>query len=40
MTRKSGRTLVMVTHSRQIAALADHVLTIHERQLVPEGRRQ
>ena len=34
MTRRAGRTLVMVTHSHQIAALADTVLTIHDRQLV------
>ena len=36
MTRQAGRTLVMVTHSRQIAALADVVLTIHDRQLAVE----
>lgn len=36
MTRQQGRTLIMVTHSHQIAALADTVLTIHERQLVKE----
>ncbi len=34
MTRRAGRTLVMVTHSHQIAALADTVLTIQDRQLV------
>jgi putative ABC transport system ATP-binding protein len=40
MTRQAGRTLIMVTHSHQIAALADQVLTIHNRQLIAEGRRQ
>jgi putative ABC transport system ATP-binding protein len=34
MTRQAGRTLIMVTHSRQIAALADVVLTIHDRHLI------
>jgi putative ABC transport system ATP-binding protein len=37
MTRQQGRTLIMVTHSHQIAALADTVLTIHERKLVVEA---
>ncbi len=39
MTRQAGRTLIMVTHSRQIAALADQVLTIQDRQLVQESRQ-
>jgi putative ABC transport system ATP-binding protein len=34
MTRQQGRTLIMVTHSHQIAALADTVLTIHAKKLV------
>jgi putative ABC transport system ATP-binding protein len=43
MTRQAGKTLIMVTHSRQIAARADRVLTIENGQLVPmkaEGSRQ
>ncbi len=36
MTRRAGKTLVMVTHSRQIAARADRVLTIQDGQLVEE----
>ena len=40
MTRRAGRTLIMVTHSRQIAARADRVLTIQDGQLVEEGGRQ
>ena len=40
MTRRAGKTLIMVTHSRQIAARADRVLTIQDGQLVEEGRRQ
>ena len=35
MTRRAGKTLIMVTHSRQIAARADRVLTIQDGQLVP-----
>jgi len=34
MTRQVGKTLIMVTHSRQIAARADRVLTIQNGQLV------
>ncbi len=34
MTRQAGKTLIMVTHSRQIAARADRVLTIQNGQLV------
>ncbi len=34
MTRRAGRALIMVTHSHQIAALADTVVTIQDRQLV------
>jgi putative ABC transport system ATP-binding protein len=33
-TRRAGKTLIMVTHSRQIAARADRVLTIQNGQLV------
>ena len=40
MTRRAGKTLIMVTHSRQIAARADRVLTIQDGQLVEEGGRQ
>jgi len=40
MTRKAGKTLLVVTHSRQIAALADRVLTIQDGQLVEEGIRR
>lgn len=36
VTRQAGKTLIMVTHSHQIAALADEVLTIHDRQLIPD----
>ncbi len=35
MTRRAGKTLIMVTHSRQIAARADRVLTIQNGQLAP-----
>jgi putative ABC transport system ATP-binding protein len=35
VTRQAGKTLIMVTHSRQIAARADHVLEMHGGQLVP-----
>jgi putative ABC transport system ATP-binding protein len=37
MTRQAGRTLVLVTHSAQVAARADRVLTIEEGHLVPEA---
>jgi putative ABC transport system ATP-binding protein len=36
MTRRAGKTLLMVTHSRQIAARADRVLAIQDGQLVEE----
>jgi putative ABC transport system ATP-binding protein len=35
VTRKGGRTLVLVTHSAQVAALADRVFTIEDGQVVP-----
>ncbi len=35
-TRRAGRALIMVTHSHQIAALADSVVTIREQRLVTE----
>jgi putative ABC transport system ATP-binding protein len=38
MTRQAGGTLLMVTHSHHIAALADEVLTIHERRLATEEK--
>jgi putative ABC transport system ATP-binding protein len=34
-TRNSGRTLILVTHSREVAARADRILTIEEGRLVP-----
>jgi putative ABC transport system ATP-binding protein len=34
LTRRSGRTLLLVTHSREVAALADRVLTIEDGRLV------
>jgi putative ABC transport system ATP-binding protein len=34
MTHQAGKTLIMVTHSRKIAALADRVLTIEEGKIV------
>jgi ABC-type lipoprotein export system ATPase subunit len=37
MTRQAGKTLVMVTHSHQIAAQADMVLTIHNKTLIPDS---
>ncbi len=36
-TRQAGRTLVLVTHSAQVAARADRVLRIEEGHLVPEA---
>jgi len=38
MTRQAGRTLIMVTHSRQIAALADDVFEMHGGELQPVTR--
>jgi putative ABC transport system ATP-binding protein len=35
LTRRRGRTLVLVTHSREVAARADRVLSIEEGRLVP-----
>jgi len=35
MTRSRGRTLVLVTHSREVARRADRILTIEEGRLVP-----
>jgi len=35
LTRRQGRTLVLVTHSREVASRADRVLTIEEGHLVP-----
>jgi len=37
MTRQAGRTLVLVTHSAQVAGRADRVLTIEDGHLVPEA---
>jgi predicted ABC-type transport system involved in lysophospholipase L1 biosynthesis ATPase subunit len=34
MTREAGKTLIMVTHSHQIAALADRMLEMQQGQLV------
>jgi putative ABC transport system ATP-binding protein len=36
LTRAAGKTLILVTHSRKVAALADRRLTIDRGQLVPE----
>ena len=36
MTRQAGKTLLMVTHSRQIASLADRVMTIQNGALATE----
>jgi putative ABC transport system ATP-binding protein len=36
MTHQAGKTLIMVTHSRKMAALADRVLTIEEGKIVQE----
>jgi putative ABC transport system ATP-binding protein len=38
MTRQAGRTLVLATHSSQVAALADRVFTIEDGHLVPSAR--
>ena len=35
MTRRAGKTLLLVTHSREVAALADRVLTIEDGRVVP-----
>ncbi|HKC13595.1 MAG TPA: ABC transporter ATP-binding protein [Vicinamibacteria bacterium] len=35
VTRRAGKTLVLATHSPQVAALADRVLTIEDGHLVP-----
>jgi putative ABC transport system ATP-binding protein len=35
VTRQAGKTLVLATHSTQVAALADRVLTIEDGHLVP-----
>jgi putative ABC transport system ATP-binding protein len=37
MTRKAGRTLLLVTHSREVAGLADRVLAIEDGHLVPSA---
>ncbi len=36
LTRARGKTMILVTHSHQIAAIADRVLTIRDGRLVPE----
>jgi len=38
LTRQAGRTLVLVTHSSQIAAMADRVFAIEEGHVVPVAR--
>ena len=40
MTRQAGRTLIMVTHSRQMAALADDVFEMHGGELQPLSRER
>jgi putative ABC transport system ATP-binding protein len=37
-TRQAGRSLVLVTHSPQVAAIADRVLTIEDGRVVPLER--
>jgi putative ABC transport system ATP-binding protein len=37
VTRRAGKTLLLVTHSREVAALADQVFTIEEGHLVPQA---
>jgi len=37
-TRDGGRTLILVTHSREVAARADRVLTIEDGRLTTSGR--
>ena len=39
VTRRAGKTLLLVTHSREVAARADRVLTIEDGHLVPETGR-
>ena len=39
MTRKAGKTLLLVTHSREVAALADRVFTIEDAHLVAQAAR-
>jgi putative ABC transport system ATP-binding protein len=38
-TRRAGKTLLLVTHSREVAALADRVFTIDDGHLVPQAER-
>jgi putative ABC transport system ATP-binding protein len=38
LAREAGRTVVMVTHSREVAAIADRVVAIEGGQLVERGR--
>lgn len=35
LTHKTGKTLIMATHNREIAKFADRVLRVHDGQLVP-----
>ena len=37
VTRRAGKTLLLVTHSREVAALADEVFTIEEGHLVSQA---
>ena len=37
MTRRAGKTLLLVTHSREVAALADRVFTIEDGHLVAQA---
>ena len=39
MTRRRGKTLLLVTHSRQVANMADAVLEMHAGSLAPMGAR-
>ena len=37
LAREAGRTVVMVTHSREVAAIADRIFAIEGGQLVERG---
>lgn len=39
LTRQAGKNLVMVTHSREAASIADRVFYLHDGQLVEDGDR-
>jgi putative ABC transport system ATP-binding protein len=37
LTREAGKTMLMVTHSREVIGLADRIFTIDHGRLIPEG---